>query len=64
MVQTQIIIIVHKETSESKVAEDAYNILRNYTAVQEGKKNIVHTIILISKKQPTECAMSHSYTLH
>ena len=64
MVQTQIIIIVHKETSESKVAEDAYNILRNYTVVQEGKKNIVHTIILISKKQPTECAMSHSYTLH
>lgn len=63
MVQTHIIIIVHKETSESKVAEDAYNILRNYTVVQEGK-NIVHTIILISKKQPTECAMSHSYTLY
>jgi len=42
MVQTQIIIIVHKETSESKVAEDAYNILRNYTVVQEGKKHCAH----------------------
>jgi len=36
-VQTQIIIIVHKETSEDKVEEDAYNILKNYTVVQEGK---------------------------